>query len=138
MSALTSKFNRSQSSLGHIGLGSSGGSGCTKGKYPFKHGSSSSTSTTTSSIPSTPSADRDVLQPTAEGQESATDYDEDWDNEDWGSIDDGDDNTSSVRPANSNFETSLSRREESGVNSSNTRTGAPTDGWDNWAIQESV
>ena len=140
MSALTSKFNRSQSShsaLGQIGQGSSGGSGRTKGKYPFAGQSSSSTSTTTSSIPSTPSADRDVLQPTAEGQESATDYDDDWDNEDWGSIEDGEDSNATGKP-NSTFETSPAKREQGNGAVSKPRTAVSNEGWDNWAIQETV
>jgi len=108
--------------------------GRTKGRYPFGNQSSSSTSTTTSSIPSTPSVDRDVLQPTAEGQESATDYDDDWDNEDWGAIDGdsqgpktasnkGGDNHSAGPPTGS-----VSGAKSSGGN----------DGWDTWAIEETV
>jgi len=88
VSTLTSKFNRSLSTQslpnkGGIGLNNVIGSG--GHRHILDHQSSSSTTTTTSSsIPSTPSLDRDVLQPTAEGQESTTDYDEDWDN--WGAI----------------------------------------------------
>lgn len=81
MSALTSKFHRSQSSQSVTSQsGQITGAGRTKGRYTFGNQSSSSTSTTTSSIPSTPSIDRDVMQPSA-GQESATDYEDDWDNE---------------------------------------------------------
>ena len=99
----------------------------------FRSGqSSSSTSTTTSSIPSTPSVDRDVLQPTAEGQESTTDYDEDWDNEDWGSID-GDENSSSGTQTKRNTDMAIGRPAESERSSKKAQ-----DGWDDWAVEEEV
>ena len=129
MSALTSKFHRSQSSQSVVNqTGQIHGASRTKGsRYTFGNQSSSSTSTTTSSIPSTPSVDRDVLQPTAEGQESATDYDDDWDNDDWGALEDQSKTTVKVSDS---------------VTSSSTITpknsGGSADGWDTWAIEETV
>lgn len=147
MSALTSKFHRSQSSnAGLSQIGQSGGTYRSKGRFPLGNQSSSSTSTTTSSIPSTPSVDKDVLQPTAEGQESATDYDDDWDNEDWGAIDDGDDSSqphASNNPTGSNTHSDTTNTFSSFNTATSsvsiTRSVANTnDGWDNWAIEEKV
>jgi hypothetical protein len=139
VSALTSKFHRSQSSQSVVGqTGQIGGVNRTKGRYQFGNQSSSSTSTTTSSIPSTPSVDRDVLQPTAEGQESATDYDDDWDNEDWGAID-GDSQgtkTSTVKGSGDNYSivTSLGAVSVSAT----AKASSGNDGWDTWPIEEIV
>ena len=100
--------------------------GRTKGtRYPLGHSSSSTSTTTTSSIPSTPS---DVLQPTAEGQESATDYDDDWENEDWGSIEDNN------SKSNATFDSSPAKRETESSGS----TKANSDGWDSWNVEENV
>ena len=139
VSALTSKFNRIQSQqsvAGQVGQGPV--SGRSKGRYAFGAQSSSSTSTTTSSIPSTPSVDRDVLQPTAEGQESATDYDDDFDNDDWGSIE-GDDRTKSTSNHLDSHNQSSTGSSPSVLSSKNTGSRpADTDGWDSWAIDEAV
>lgn len=130
VSALTSKFHRSQSSQSGLSqqAGQITGAGRTKGRYNFGNQSSSSTSTTTSSIPSTPSVDRDVLQPTAEGQESATDYEDDWDNEDWGAIEE------SVNKASRGIENNFAPT----AATSNVKSSGGADGWDTWAIEETV
>jgi len=130
VSALTSKFNRSQSqqsALGQIGQVGANGVRPKGTRYPLGHSSSSTSTTTTSSIPSTPS---DVLQPTAEGQESTTDYDDDWENEDWGSIED---NKTNAKSNNSTFDTSPRRREDADTSGS-----VKNEGWDKWAIDEVV
>ncbi|CAL8111632.1 unnamed protein product [Orchesella dallaii] len=135
VSALTSKFQRSQSSNAGLALIGQGGNPVrSKGRFPMGNQSSSSTSTTTSSIPSTPSVDKDVLQPTAEGQESATDYEDDWDNEDWGAIDGNGSSQSNVPSSNKASE--FSSVNTGAANPSSRSTNTVSDGWDTWAIEE--
>jgi hypothetical protein len=132
VTALTSKFHRSQSSQSVNQTGQIHGAGRTKGRYTFGNQSSSSTSTTTSSIPSTPSVDRDVLQPTAEGQESATDYEDDWDNEDWGAIDGEAESKSTSKTSDSMTSSSAT------LTPRTSGAGTGSEGWDTWAIDETV
>lgn len=140
VSALTSKFQRSQSSgagLSQIGQGSTS-SIRSKGRFPLGNQSSSSTSTTTSSIPSTPSVDKDVLQVTAEGQESATDYDDDWENEDWGAIDGDESNQNATSNASGGNRIPDSSSFNSFTSSQRVPSTSAVDGWDTWAIEETV
>jgi SCY1-like protein 1 len=79
------------------------------------------------------------LQPTAEGQESATDYDDDWDNEDWGSIEGDNEGQSKSNShnldANKDGSSSGSSPSANNFKYASSRP-AETDGWDNWAIDE--
>lgn len=76
-----------------------------------------------------------------QGQESATDYDDDWDNEDWGAIEDSNQASTSNYPSSSGNKLA----DSNSFGSFSTSSGLPratttnaTDGWDTWPIEETV